>query len=120
MAKYWSASKLAFYDDMVIPVASLPEDAVLIAEADYKSLMAQQVAGYVIVAGSDGYPVAKEQTCGKCTCLQHDTVIATEETLGHVKIGATINLSDDGTIDIGQAYGEARERDESKPTYGLI
>jgi hypothetical protein len=119
MAKYWSASKVAFYDDTIISEVSLPQDAVVIPEDDYKALMAQQDAGYVIVTGADGYPTAIAQTCGQCTCLQHDTVIASADALGHVKIGPSVKIAEDGTIDIGTAFGEVRDRDASKPTYGL-
>lgn len=98
MAKYWSASKLAFYDDTVISEVNLPQDAVVIPDDDYQTLMAQQDAGRVIVAGDDGYPTTIEQTCGQCTCLQHDTVIASAEALGHIKVGDGLEVSEDGTL----------------------
>ncbi len=34
MAKYWSASKVAFYDDTIVSGVDLPPDAVVIPEAD--------------------------------------------------------------------------------------
>lgn len=119
MAKYWSAAKAAFYDDAVMAGAVLPEDAVVITEDDYKAWMAKQDAGYVIVAGADGYPAAIEQTCGHCTCLQHDTLAASADVLGHVKIGPTLMIAEDGTIDVARPFGKPRDRAPGKPTYGL-
>lgn len=119
MSKYWSKEHLAFYDDGVVPVASMPSDAVVIPDANFKALMEKQAAGEVIVAGSDGYPTTIAQTCSPCTGMQHDQVIASAERLGHVRIGSSVRIEADGTIDIGTPYGEARTRDVSKPTYGL-
>lgn len=119
MAKYWSASKVAFYDDTIVSGVDLPPDAVVIPDADYKNLMAKQDAGFVIVAGADGYPTAVAQSCGQCTCLKHELEIASSETLGHVRIGPSVKVAPDGTIDVGTAVGDERDRDASKPNYGL-
>lgn len=119
MSKFWSKERLAFYDDSVIPVVSMPSDAVVIPDATFRSLMEKQAIGDVIVAGSDGYPTTIVQTCSPCTGMQHDQEIASAERLGHVRIGSSVRIATDGTIDIGTPYGEARTRDASKPTYGL-
>lgn len=119
MAKYWSASKGAFYDDVIFSKVDLPQDAVVLPDADYKALMAQQDAGCVIVAGENGLPVAVAQTCAPCTCLVHERAIASAEMLGHVRIGPSVTIQSDGTIDVGTPYGEQRDRSASKPSYGL-
>lgn len=122
MATYFSASKIAFYDDAILSVEKMPDDAVLMSDAAYREILAQQQAGFVIVAGADGYPTVIEQTTGDCTAIAHDLVVAAAGVLGHVKIGRHVNVSDDGTIsvDLYNAVGKEREREASKPTYGLI
>ena len=122
MAKYFSATNIAFYDDAVVFLEHIPDDAVLISDALYREILAQQQAGFVIVAGPDGYPTVIEQTISEGTAIQHDIVVATGEVLGHVKIGRHVNVGDDGTIsvDLYNAVGKEREREASKPTYGLI
>ncbi len=62
MAKYFSASNVAFYDDVLIPLEQLPEDALRLSDGDYEAIMAKQNEGFVIVAGGNGYPAVIEQT----------------------------------------------------------
>ena len=121
MAKYFSASKVAFYDDVVTPLGLLPEDALLLSDDDYKTIMAQQNEGFVIVAGSNGYPTVIKQTRAECSALAHDLLVATPEVLGHVKIGKNVKVATDGTISIElfSNVGDMRERSAKKPTYGL-
>ena len=121
MAKYFSASKVAFYDDVVTPLGLLPEDALLLSDDDYKTIMAQQNEGFVIVAGIDGYPAVIKQTRVECSALAHDLLVATPEELGHVKIGKNVNVATDGTISVElfSDVGDMRERSAKKPTYGL-
>ena len=121
MAKYFSASKVAFYDDVVTPLGLLPEDALLLSDDDYKTIMAQQNEGFVIVAGSDGYPTVIKQTRAECSALAHDLLVATPEVVGHVRIGKNVNITTDGTISVElfSDVGDMRERSVKKPTYGL-
>lgn len=87
MGIYFSAQNCAFYNDAVIEVSALPSDAVAVSDAAFSELMAAQAAGKVIVAGSDGNPVAVEQSCGTCHCTLHELVKATETQSGHVTTG---------------------------------
>lgn len=121
MAKYFSAGKVAFYDDSIISIDKMPKDVVVIPEADYKEFMAKQCAGFVIVAGSDGYPAVLQQTGNACTSLAHEIRVATNSVLGHVKIGKNVNVTADGTISVDWAHevGEVRDRNASKDSYGL-
>lgn len=98
MGIYFSAQNCAFYNDAVIDVSALPSDAVAVSDAAFSELMAAQAAGKVIAAGSDGKPVAVEQSCGSCHCTLHELVKATKETLGHVKVDGETIVSDDGVI----------------------
>ena len=121
MAKYFSASKVAFYDDVVTPLGLLPEDALLLSDDEYQAIMTQQNEGFVIVAGSNGYPTVIKQTRAECSALAHDLLVATPEVLGHVKIGKNVKVATDGTISIElfSNVGDMRERSAKKPTYGL-
>ena len=121
MAKYFSASKVAFYDDAVTPLGLLPEDALLLSDDDYKTIMAQQNEGFVIVAGSNGYPTVIKQVRAECSALEHDLLVATPEVLGHVRIGKNVKVATDGTISVElfSDVGDIRERSAKKPTYGL-
>lgn len=105
MAKYFSASTVAFYDTDIIDSNNLPEDSVLITDDVYTDLMSQQCGGGVIVAGTDGYPVVMDQICQPCTCIAHDKTIATSEQLGHVKVGEGISVTEDGTISVQDGVG---------------
>ena len=121
MAKYFSASKVAFYDDAIFPLEKLPEDALLLADDAYQAFMTKQNEGYVIVSGSDGYPDVIKQTRAECSALAHDLLAATPSVLGHVKIGNNVNVATDGTISVElfSDVGDMRERSAKKPTYGL-
>ena len=121
MAKYFSASKVAFYDDAVTPLGLLPEDALRLSDDDYEAIMIQQNEGFVIVAGSNGYPTVIKQTRAECSALAHDLLVATPEVLGHVRIGKNVNVATDGTISVKlfSDVGDMRERSAKKPTYGL-
>ena len=121
MAKYFSASKVAFYDDVVTPLDLLPEDALRLSDDDYEAIIGKQNEGFVIVAGSDGYPAVIKQTRPECSALEHDLLVATPEVLGHVRIGKNVNVATDGTISVKlfSDVGDMRERSAKKPTYGL-
>ena len=121
MAKYFSASKVAFYDDVVTPLGLLPEDALRLSDDDYEAIIGKQNEGFVIVAGSDGYPAVIKQTRPECSALEHDLLVATPEVLGHVRIGKNVNVATDGTISVKlfSDVGDMRERSAKKPTYGL-
>lgn len=121
MAKYFSASHVAFYDDAILKLDQMPEDVVEIELAEYNDFMAKQCEGFVIVAGANGYPELLKQNGDACTCLAHELQTATRQALGHVKIGHNVNVTEDGTISVELAkdVGEVRDRDASKPTYGL-
>ena len=121
MAKYFSASKVAFYDDVVTPLGLLPGDALRLSDDDYEAIMAKQNEGFVIVAGSNGYPAVIKQTGAKCSALKHDLLVAAPDVLGHVKIGKNINVGGDGSISVElfNDVGAMRNRDTSKPNYGL-
>ena len=121
MAKYFSALKVAFYDDVVTPSGLLPEDALRLSDDDYEAIMAKQNEGFVIVAGSNGYPAVIKQTRTECSALEHDLLVATPEVLGHVRIGKNVNVATDGTISVElfSDVGDMRERSAKKPTYGL-
>lgn len=51
----------------------------------------------------------------------HEAKFATDLRAGHVKIGKNINFKSDGTIfvELFKNYGSQRDRDSTKPTYGL-
>lgn len=51
----------------------------------------------------------------------HEAKLATDLRAGHVKIGKNIHYKADGTIfvELFKEYGSQRNRDDSKPTYGL-
>ena len=121
MAKYFSASNVAFYDDVLTPLGQLPEDAQRLSDDDYEAIMAKQNDGFVIVAGSDGYPTVIKQTRAECSALVHDLLVATPEVLGHVRIGKNVNVATDGTISVElfNDVGDMRDRSAKKPTYGL-
>ena len=121
MAKYFSASKVAFYDDVLTPLSQLPEDALRLSDDDYEAIMTKQNEGFVIVAGSNGYPAVIKQTSAECSALKHDLLVATPIVLGHVKIGKNVNVATDGTISVElfSDVGYMRERSDKKPTYGL-
>ena len=121
MAKYFSALKVAFYDDVVTPLGLLPEDALLLSDDEYQAIMTKQNEGFVIVAGSDGYPAVIKQTRAECSALEHDLLVATPEVLGHVRIGKNVNVATDGTISVElfNDVGDMRQRAATKPTYGL-
>ena len=121
MAKYFSASKVAFYDDVVTPLGLLPEDALRLSDDDYEAIIGKQNEGFVIVAGSDGYPAVIKQTRPECSALEHNLLVATPEVLGHVRIGKNVNVATDGTISVKlfSDVGDMRERSAKKPTYGL-
>ena len=121
MAKYFSASKVAFYDDVITPLGLLPEDALRLSDDDYEAIMSKQNDGFVIVAGSNGYPAVIKQTRAECSALEHDLLVATPEVLGHVRIGKNVNVATDGTISVElfSDVGDMRDRSAKKPTYGL-
>ena len=121
MAKYFSASKVAFYDDVVTPLGLLPEDALRLSDDDYEAIIGKQNEGFVIVAGSDGYPAVIKQTRPECSALEHDLLVATSKMLGHVRIGKNVNVATDGTISVElfNDVGDMRDRSAKKPTYGL-
>lgn len=98
MAKYWSATEAAFYDTDIVGENGLPEDSVLITDAEYSELMSHQCGGCVIVNGTNNRPVAMQQVCQPCTCITHEETVATATQLGHVKIGDGITVEQDGTI----------------------
>ena len=106
---------------MVTPLGLLPEDALLLSDDDYKTIMTKQNEGFVIVAGSDGYPAVIKQTRSECSALEHDLLVATPEVLGHVRIGKNVNVATDGTISVElfNDIGDMRDRSAKKPTYGL-
>ena len=121
MAKYFSASNVAFYDDDLTPLGQLPEDALRLSNGDYEAIMTKQNEGFVIVAGSNGYPAVIKQTRAECSALEHDLLVATPEVLGHVRIGKNVKVTTDGTISVElfNDVGDMRQRAATKPTYGL-
>lgn len=84
MAIFYSASKGAFFDDTIH--ASIPSDKVEITIAEYNALIEAQNNGYLIVAGDGGKPTTLKQECGVCTKTQHEQIVASADTLGHVKL----------------------------------
>lgn len=107
MTIYFSAATCSFYNTDVYPENNLPEDCVIVEEETYKSLMAQQNAGYIIVAGSDGYPSVMSQSCGSCHCTVHEKTVATADQLGHVKVDGTniaVNESGEITLPVLEGY----------------
>ena len=91
------------------------------SDDDYEAIMAKQNEGFVIVAGSNGYPAVIKQTGAKCSALKHDLLVATPEVLGHVRIGKNVNVATDGTISVElfNDVGDMRDRSAINPTYGL-
>lgn len=100
MAYYYSASNRAFYSTEIVSVDVMPADKVPVSDEVYKSLMAAQNAGKLIRPGVGGAPEAVEQAGGAATGITHELTAATADTLGHVKIGAGVNVTQDGTISV--------------------
>lgn len=100
MAYYYSASQRAFYCTEIVSVDVMPADKVAVADEAYKSLMAAQNAGKLIRPGAGGAPEAVDQAGGAATGITHELTAATADTLGHVKIGAGVNVTQDGTISV--------------------
>lgn len=98
MAKYFSAERCAFFDTDIFDATSLPQDAVLVSDADYVELMAKQDQGFKIVPGAGGAPEAISQTCGTCSNVEHEEKIASSTELGHVKLGDGVHIDEDGAI----------------------
>lgn len=100
MAYYYSASQRAFYCTEIASVDVMPADKVAVSDEAYKSLMAAQNAGKLIRPGAGGVPEAVDQPGGAATGITHEVTAATADTLGHVKIGAGVNVTKDGTISV--------------------
>lgn len=100
MAYYYSASNRAFYCTEIASVDVMPADKVAVSDEAYKSLMAAQNAGKLIRPGAGGVPEAVDQPGGAATGITHEVTAATADTLGHVKIGAGVNVTKDGTISV--------------------
>ena len=100
MAYYYSASQCAFYCTEIVSVDVMPADKVAVADEAYKSLMAAQNAGKLIRPGAGGAPEAVDQAGSAATGITHELTAATAQKLGHVKIGAGVNVGADGTISV--------------------
>lgn len=100
MAYYYSASNRAFYCSDIVSVDVMPADKVAVTDEAYKALMAAQNAGKLIRPGAGGAPEAVDQPGGAATGITHEVTAATADTLGHVKIGAGVNVTKDGTISV--------------------
>lgn len=100
MAYYYSASNRAFYCTEIVSVDVMPADKVAVSDEAYKSLMAAQNAGKLIRPGAGGVPEAVDQPGGAATGITHEVTAATADTLGHVKIGSGVNVTQDGTISV--------------------
>lgn len=100
MAFYFSSDTNALYDTDVFPVASLPANKVEITEAVYSELLTKQNQGYVILADGSGNPYTVNQSEASASDMKHSSSIATTLALGHVKIGNTMQTSQDGTLDL--------------------
>lgn len=100
MAYYYSASQRAFYCTEIASVDVMPADKVAVSDEAYKSLMAAQNAGKLIRPGAGGVPEAVDQPGGAANGITHEVTAATADTLGHVKIGAGVNVTKDGTISV--------------------
>lgn len=100
MAYYYSASQRAFYCTEIVSVDVMPADKVAVADEAYKSLMAAQNAGKLILPGAGGAPEAVDQAGGAATGITHELTAATADKLGHVKIGDGVNVTQDGTISV--------------------
>lgn len=103
MALYFSSDTKALYDTDVFPVASLPANKVEITEAVYSELLTKQNQGYVILADGSGNPYTVNQSEASATDIKHAASVATTLALGHVKIGNTMTVANDGTIDVKSA-----------------
>ena len=100
MAFYFSSDTNALYDTDVFPVAGLPANKVEITEAVYSELLTKQNQGYVILADGSGNPYTVNQSEASASDMKHSSSIATTLALGHVKIGNTMQTSQDGTLDL--------------------
>ena len=100
MAFYYSASNRAFYCSDIVSVDVMPADKVAVTDEAYKALMAAQNAGKLIRPGAGGAPEAVDQTGAAATGITHELTAATAQTLGHVQIGAGVNVESDGTISV--------------------
>ena len=100
MAYYYSASQRAFYCSDIVSVDGMPADKMAVTDEAYKALMAAQNAGKLIRPGAGGAPEAVDQAGGAATGITHELIAATTDKLGHVKIGAGVNVTQDGTISV--------------------
>lgn len=100
MAFYYSAANRAFYSSDIVSVDAMPADKVAVADEAYKALMAAQNEGKVIRPGASGAPEAVDQAGSAATGITHELTAATAKKLGHVKIGAGVNVGADGTISV--------------------
>ena len=100
MAYYYSASQRAFYCTEIVSVDVMPADKVSVTDESYKALMAAQNAGKLIRPSADGAPEAVDQVGSVATGITHELTTATAQKLGHVKIGAGVNVGVDGTISV--------------------
>ena len=104
MAFYFSSDTKALYDTNVFPVASLPENKVEITEAVYSELLTKQNQGYVILADGSGNPYTVNQIEAAATDIKHAERVATTLALGHVKVGDTMTVANDGTLDVKSEF----------------
>lgn len=100
MAFYYSALNRAFYCSDIVSVDVMPADKVFVTDESYKALMAAQNAGKLIRPGAGGAPEAVDQAGSAATGITHELTVATAQQLGHVKIGAGVNVGADGTISV--------------------
>lgn len=94
---YWSASNKGFYFESM--GSTIPEDAVLITEEEYKQLLADQAAGKFITNNEAGKPVAIEGSVeAEATTIKHYIQVASADTLGHIKVGEGLSITLEGVL----------------------
>ena len=94
---YWSASNKGFYFESM--GSTIPEDAVLITEEEYKQLLADQAAGKFISSNEEGKPVAIDGSVeAEATTVKHYIQVASADTLGHIKVGEGLNITPEGML----------------------
>ncbi len=112
MGKHYSKSAAGFFDDDLHEV--MPADAVVITDAVYSALLADQAQGLIIQAGADGVPVAVEpppptlaQLVAALTTAVKAFIDAAAQALGYDNILSAISYADDATVPAYQSQGQS-------------
>lgn len=107
---YYSASAGGFYDDSIH--ANIPGDAKEISQQERADLLEEQAQGKVIVADSEGFPIAAppppptaEQIQARLSAAVQAMLDAKARELGFDNIFTGVSYADEGSVPSFQAHG---------------